>query len=179
MQILEHDEYLALRADARVLTRDRYGDKVLALADGTILKLFRRKRLISSAAWYPYARRFADNARALAARGIPCPEVTGLYRLPSVRREAVRYRPLAGKTLRQLVRAGADARDLRARLGRFVAGLHQAGIYFRSLHLDNIVLCAGGEFGLIDIADMSAGRRALSASRRRRNLRHLVRVAEA
>ena len=90
MQILEHDEYLALRADARVLTRDRYGDKVLALADGTILKLFRRKRLISSAAWYPYARRFADNARALAARGIPCPEVTGLYRLPSVRRDAVR-----------------------------------------------------------------------------------------
>jgi tRNA A-37 threonylcarbamoyl transferase component Bud32 len=178
LQILEHDEYLALRADARVLTRDRYGDKVLALADGTILKLFRRKRLISSAAWYPYARRFADNARALAARGIPCPEVTGLYRLPSIRREAVRYRPLAGKTLRQLVRAGADARDLRARLGRFVAGLHQAGIYFRSLHLDNIVLCAGGEFGLIDIADMSAGRRALSASRRRRNLRHLVRVAE-
>lgn len=178
MQILEHDDYVALRADAQVLTRDRYGDKVLALADGTILKLFRRKRLISSAAWYPYAKRFADNARVLAALGIPCPEVTGLYRLPSVRREAVRYRPLAGETLRQLVRAGVDAPDLRARLGRFVAGLHASGVYFRSLHLGNIVLTAGGEFGLIDIADLSTGRRALSAARRRRNLRHLVRVAE-
>jgi len=178
LQILEHDDYLALRADAQVLTRDRYGDKVLALADGTILKLFRRKRLIRSAAWYPYAKRFADNARVLAALGIPCPEVTGLYRLPSVRREAVRYRPLAGETLRQLVRAGADAPDLRARLGRFVAGLHASGIYFRSLHLGNIVLTASGEFGLIDIADLSAGRRALSAARRRRNLRHLVRIAE-
>jgi len=178
LQILEHDDYVALRADAQVLTRDRYGDKVLALADGTILKLFRRKRLISSAAWYPYAKRFADNARVLAALGIPCPEVTGLYRLPSVRREAVRYRPLAGETLRQLVRAGVDAPDLRARLGRFVAGLHASGVYFRSLHLGNIVLTAGGEFGLIDIADLSTGRRALSAARRRRNLRHLVRVAE-
>jgi len=178
LQILGHDDYLALRADARVLTRDHYGDKVLALADGTILKLFRRKRLISSAAWYPYAQRFADNALALAARRIPCPEVTGVYRLPSVRREAVRYRPLAGEPLRQLVGAGAGTPELRVRLGRFVAGLHESGVYFRSLHLGNIVLVPDGEFGLIDIADLRAGRRPLSAARRRRNLRHLVHYAE-
>ena len=178
MQILAHDEYLALRTDARVLTRDHFGDKVLALADGTILKLFRRKRLISSAAWYPYAQRFADNALALAARRIPCPEVTDVYRLPSVRREAVRYRPLAGETLREFVRDCVGATELRARLGRFVAGLHDSGVYFRSMHLGNILLVADGEFGLIDIADLRVGRRPLSAFRRRRNLRHLVRYAE-
>ena len=66
MQTLEQADYLALRADARVLEYDRHGDKVLQLADGSYLKLFRRKRLLSSAAWYPYAKRFADNALALA-----------------------------------------------------------------------------------------------------------------
>ncbi|MDX1375377.1 MAG: hypothetical protein R3357_07450 [Burkholderiales bacterium] len=178
MEILGHDDYLALRAGARVLAQDRFGDKVLALADGTILKLFRRKRLISSAAWYPYAQRFADNARTLAALRIPCPEVTGVYRLPSVRREAVRYRPLEGETLRALARAGADAPELRARLAGFVAGLHASGVYFRSLHLGNIVLTPCGALGLIDVADLRVARRPLSAARRQRNLRHLVRIAE-
>lgn len=177
MQTLEHDDYLALTAGARVLERDRHGEKVLALADGSYLKLFRRKRLISSAAWYPYAQRFADNAGALAARGIPCPAVIGTYRIPGIRREAVRYRPLEGNTLRQLVAAGADTPDLRARLGTFVAGLHAAGIYFRSLHLGNIVLTPEGALGLIDIADLRAGPRPLPAQRRRRNLQHLLREA--
>jgi tRNA A-37 threonylcarbamoyl transferase component Bud32 len=175
LQTLEHDDYLALRADARVLERDRHGDKVLALADSSYLKLFRRKRLISSAAWYPYAQRFADNAQALAARGVPCPAVIAVYRIPGIRREAVRYRPLAGRTLRELIRAGEDAPALREQLGGFVARLHAAGIYFRSLHLGNIVLTPAGEFGLIDIADLRAGPRAIPAHRRRRNLKHLLR----
>lgn len=178
MQTLEHDDYLALRADARVLERDRHGDKVLMLADGSYLKLFRRKRLISSAAWYPYAKRFADNALALAEREIPCPEVMGLYRIPGVSRDAVRYRPLEGLTLRQLVRSGADSTGLRERLGRFVAALHEAGIYFRSLHLGNIVLTPAGTLGLIDIADLRAGGRPIPPQRRRRNLQHLLRDAQ-
>lgn len=175
LQTLEHDDYLALRAGARVLERDRHGDKVLQLADGSYLKLFRRKRLISSAAWYPYAKRFADNALALAERDIPCPGVIGLYRIPSVSRDAVRYRPLEGQTLRQLVRSGADTAGLRTQLGRFVAELHEAGVYFRSLHLGNIVLTPAGTLGLIDIADLRAGRRPIPPHRRRRNLQHLLR----
>lgn len=175
LQTLEHDDYLALRAGAQVLERDRHGDKVLQLADGSYLKLFRRKRLISSTAWYPYAKRFADNARALAERGIPCPSVIGLYRIPGASRDAVHYHPLAGRTLRELVRSGADTAGLREQLGRFVAGLHEAGIYFRSLHLGNIVLTPSGDLGLIDIADLRAGRRPLPPHRRRRNLQHLLR----
>jgi hypothetical protein len=46
LQTLSHDAYLALRADATVLERDLHGEKVLQLADGSYLKLFRRKRLI-------------------------------------------------------------------------------------------------------------------------------------
>lgn len=71
MQALDHTRYLALREGAQVLEADGSGDKVLRLTDGSILKLFRRKRLLSSAAWYPYAKRFADNCDALRERHIP------------------------------------------------------------------------------------------------------------
>ena len=47
----------------------------MILQDGTLLKLFRRKRLITSAAIWPYAQRFADNAKKLEKLGIPCPKI--------------------------------------------------------------------------------------------------------
>lgn len=74
MQQLALSAYESLRDGAEVLEADRYGDKVLRLTDGNFLKLFRRKRLLSSAALYPYAQRFADNAQALKELGIPCPQ---------------------------------------------------------------------------------------------------------
>lgn len=73
MQDLALSAYEALRAGAQVLEADKHGDKVLRLADGNFLKLFRRKRLISSAALYPYAQRFADNTATLQRLAVPCP----------------------------------------------------------------------------------------------------------
>ena len=175
MQILDHDQYLALRAGATVLERDRHGDKVLQLNDGSYLKLFRRKRLISSAAWYPYAQRFADNAIALAQRDIACPRTIGVFRIPAIARDAIHYWPLAGQTLRQLIQSGAASDLLRQQLLNFVDHLHESGIYFRSLHLGNIVLTPEGRFGLIDIADLRAQVRPLPSYQRRRNRRHLYR----
>ena len=141
--------------------------------DGSYLKLFRRKRLISSAAWYPYAQRFADNALLLKERAIPCPAVTATYRIPAIKRDAVLYAPLEGRSLRQIIRNGEDRSGLRTLLGHFVARLHAAGIYFRSLHLGNIVLSSAGTPGLIDIADLRAGNRPLSRYWRRRNMQQL------
>lgn len=175
MQILSEEDYLALRAGAELIEVDRHGDKVLRLADGDFLKLFRLKRLLSSAAWYPYAQRFADNAAGLQQRGVPCPEVEAVYRIPSIQRDAVKYKPLQGRTLRELIAAGEDPPDLRRKLAAFVSSLQAAGIYFRSLHLGNILLTPGGELGLIDIADMSIGERPLGAYRRWRHWRRLRR----
>ncbi len=101
-----------------------------------------------------------------------------VYRIPQAARDAVRYRPLAGRTLRQLASAGQAPDRLRARLGQFVARLHESGVYFRSLHLGNIVLTPGNTLGLIDIADLRAGGRPLSRRRRWRNFRHLMRNAQ-
>jgi hypothetical protein len=175
LQILSHDAYLALRSGATVIERDGHGDKVLQLANGSYLKLFRRKRLISSAAWYPYAERFADNAIALKRRGIACPEVIAVYRIPDIARDAVHYWPLVGKTLRHIVRSESDTAGLHEMLGHFITRLHEAGVYFRSLHLGNIVLTPDEELGLIDIADLKAESRPLSNYQRRRNFQHLNR----
>ena len=175
MQTLSHDAYLALRANATVLERDLHGEKVLRLEDGDYLKLFRRKRLISSAAWYPYAQRFADNAEELRLRGIPCPAVKDVFRISDFSRDAVRYLPLEGKTLREVIQTETTQQDLAEKLGQFVARLHVSGIYFRSLHLGNIVLTPDGTLGLIDIADLRTQNRTLDSNQRQRNLQRLRR----
>lgn len=179
MQLLDHTAYLNLRDGAKVLEADGSGDKVLLLADGNFLKLFRRKRLFTSAALFPYARRFAGNASALRLRDIPCPQILGLYRVPSIERDLVHYAPLAGQTLRQWLDAnGDDGAQLRRQLGRFVAELHESGVYFRSLHLGNIVLTPESRLGLIDIADLRAQRSKLGKWMRLRNFRHMLRYSD-
>jgi len=176
---LDLQAYQALRAGAKVLEADRLGDKVLRLVDGTFIKLFRRKRLISSAALYPYAARFADSATALAERDIPCPKVIAVFRVAEIQRDAVHYHPLPGDTLRDKLRAGLsgpEAAALRRDFNRFVRRLHDAGLYFRSLHLGNVVLTPEGRLGLIDISDLRVHRRPLSAFWRARNLRRMERI---
>lgn len=178
MQALEQAHYLALREGATVLEADGTGDKVLRLVDGSMLKLFRRKRLLSSAAWYPYAQRFADNCRHLQERQIPCPVVKAVYRIGAIERDAVHYAPLPGQTLRQVLEEPADHDQLRAQLGRFIAILHERGVYFRSAHMGNVVLTPEGELGLIDIADLRIFRRPLRKSQRLRNFKHMLRYPQ-
>lgn len=175
---MEHSAYLALRENATVLEADGSGDKVLLLEDGTIFKLFRRKRLISSALLFPYAQRFADNIDALKKRGIPCPDVIATYRIASISRDGVRYTPLPGLTVRQVLKEHGESAPLRAELGTFIAHLHDQGVYFRSLHLGNVILTPDSKLGLIDISDMKCQRRPLSDSKRLRNFQHLLRYKE-
>ncbi|EPN57951.1 toluene tolerance protein [Pseudomonas syringae] len=178
MQALDHAHYLDLVQGAEVLEADGTGDKVLRLRDGSMLKLFRRKRLVSSAAWYPYAQRFADNCVTLAQRAIPCPRVLTVCRIAEIERDAVHYDPLAGYTLRQLLGSALSDDSLRTQLGRFIADLHEKGIYFRSAHLGNVILTPEGNLGLIDIADMKTYRRPLRKSLRLRNFKHMLRYQE-
>jgi len=174
MQQLNHDDYLTLREQAKVIEKDGFGDKVMILQDGTFLKLFRRKRLITSAAIWPYAQRFANNAKKLEELGIPCPKIIQVYRIPSIERDAVHYHPLPGLTLRQLRDGqGECPADIRERFAEFVEHVHQLGIYFRSMHLGNVVITPDGELGLIDISDMKIQRRPLNKNQRKRNLVHI------
>lgn len=177
MQLLSREQYDTWRSDAQVLEKDGHGEKVLRLADGTFLKLFRRKSWLSKTAFYPPAKRFADNAEALHKLGIACPRVIQLYRLSSPYRSVVHYEPLAGQTLRQLLGSDTDLDQLElfARLAEFITHLHELGVYFRSLHMGNIVLTPDNQLGLIDISDLRCLGRPLSRRMRDRNYQHLLR----
>ena len=113
MQSIDLTEYQDICEGATVLEADSFGEKVLVLPDGNFLKLFRLKSLFSSALFYPYAQRFADNVRALQQLGIPCPEALRVVRVKEMKRDAVLYRPLAGNTLRSHYadRKGSGIRD--------------------------------------------------------------------
>lgn len=178
MKALAAAAYAMLSAGAEIIEADAHGPKVMLRPDGTYLKLFRRKRLFSSALWNPYAQRFTDNAAALHARDIPCPRVIAVFRQREMARDIVHYRPLPGRTVRQIIASGLDdgtAETLRGRVRMFVDGLHAQGIYFRSAHLGNIVLTPDEMLGLIDIADLKMQRGALTKQQRQRNFAHILR----
>ncbi len=171
MKKLSKEAYLTLREGAKVIESDTHGDKVLILADGTYLKLFRVKRLLTSARLSPYSTRFSKNATKLVKLGIPTLNVNAVYRIPAIRRTAVHYYPLTGSTLRNL-QNGIDI-TLADKLGRFFRELHDKGVYFRSLHFGNIVLTPENQLGLIDISDMKLHGKSLSDKLRIRNFNHL------
>ena len=153
------------------------GPKVLRLIDGSFLKLFRRRRWYTSGSFNPYSERFAVNSEQLRNMGIPTPHILDLYRLEDGS-TAVHYSPLPGNTLRQVLQgitAPAVRQALVERFGKFMAQLHEQGVYFRSLHLGNVLVLEDGEFGLIDLADMRIYPSSLSLSLRQRNLRHMQR----
>lgn len=173
---LSNAELARLLEGAQTLEADSHGPKVFRLRDGSFLKLFRRKRLLSSAFWAPYSQRFCDNAARLQQLGIPTLTPERLFQLESPTLTAVHYRPLAGLTLKQLSeQPGFDWQSLLPALVDLIRRLHALGIYFRSLHLGNIVQTPEGMLGLIDISDMRFYRRALGPALARRNLGHFQR----
>jgi len=174
-ETLDNQAYEALKTGAEVLSRDLYGEKVLKLSDGSILKLFRLKRLLSSALINPYHRRFIQNAKRLHQKGIITVDVQRLVKLPSIKRTGVLYTPLNGSNIRDL---GQLSLDKIKQVGAFLATLHEQGIYFRSFHLGNVVELEDGNLGLIDVSDMKIFNRPLTRSQRLRNFRHLFRYQE-
>lgn len=177
-QFLPNQTLDAWLTNANILEQDGFGVKVAQLADGNMLKLFRVKRRVSSARFFSYARSFCRNAKRLAALSIPTVQVTQLFHCENALRTAVLYVPLQGATLMQLLKKGDLTETHVQALGQFIAHLHDAGIYFRGLHLGNIVLTPDGQLGLIDISEMTISPIRLSAKRRLRNFERFWRKEE-
>lgn len=172
---LSQASFNALIEGAQQLEADSHGPKVYRLQDGSFFKLFRRKRLLSSVIWNPYSKRFCDNALRLKEQGIPTLVPLARYQLENPVLSAVHYSPLPGETLRQLsASAGFDWEATLPDLIALIRQLHRSGIYFRSLHLGNIVRTPDGRLGLIDVSDMRFLDGPLSKPMRRRNLAHFA-----
>lgn len=178
IRTVTRDEYERLLAQSAVIEQDGYGVKVLQQPDGNFLKTFWYRRPVSSRRIYPESLRFTLHAGSLKRRGIATVEMIERIRIPHLKRTGVIYRPLAGRTLRQVAAAGKFDGSMAGRLGGFIAELHRKGVHFHSLHLGNVLLCPGGGFGLIDISNMKIFPWPLGTRTRMRNFGHIFRYQE-
>lgn len=179
MQRINKEEYQQLIDGAEVIEEDAFGIKVLETKKGEMIKLFRRKRLLSSALFYPYAVRFVDNAKKLIQLGVPTVTINRLFWCSSIKRHIVVYQRLEGELLRDVLSQPSNNVDnVFKKFAKFVASLHQKGVYFRSAHLRNILVLPDGELGLIDISDLQIKHQPLNLTLRQRNFEHILRYQE-
>lgn len=150
---------------------------IIEFADGTVLKLFRKGSRIDTLR-RSRARLFARCARRLRERGICTVDVLDVLRVDELGREGVVYRPLPGTDVRQLVCSASASLEVLGAVARLAAKLHRKGVYFRGLHLGNVILVDGGSLGLVDVVDTSFSRKSLSVAKRVRNFKPILRYTE-
>ncbi|MCZ4128551.1 toluene tolerance protein [Stutzerimonas balearica] len=175
MRIVTAQELENWLAEGKVLERDARGPKVLALEDGSFLKIFHTRRHPFLARLFPSAQRFARNLAVLHDAGFSAPEILETFWLDKhAGLSGCLYQPLPGVSIETLFRAEPERIDQHLPdLAAFIKRLHNKGIYFRSLHIGNIILLPNGSFGLIDVLDLHKKRRPLNESLTRRNFCHL------
>jgi hypothetical protein len=180
MRIVTAQQLESWLASGKVLEKDGRGPKVVALENGLFLKIFHTRRHPILARLQPAARRFADNALRLQQLGIIAPKVVETFWIDrSIGLSACLYEPLPGQSAEQIfINDPQQGAQLLPSLAAFIRQLHQRGIYFRSLHLGNILQLPGGGYGLIDILDLRLKRRPLSDKLITRNFRHLSHYLE-
>ena len=177
MRIVTAQQLESWLAGGKVLEKDGRGPKVVSLDSGLFLKIFHTRRHPLLARLQPAARRFANNARRLQQLGIAAPQVVELFWLDRNRGlSGCLYQPLPGQSVEQIfISDPQQGRQLLDSLAVFIRRLHRQGIYFRSLHLGNILQLPGGDYGLIDILDLQHKRRPLNRWQIQRNFQHLRR----
>lgn len=175
MRIVTAQELENWLTNGKVLEKDARGPKVVALESGLYLKIFYTRRNSLLARLMPSARRFQRNTETLQACGIAAPQVNETFWINRTRGlSACLYHPLPGQSLEQLYFQDRNGFMMRLpSIAAFIQLLHKRGIYFRSLHLGNILELPSGQFGLIDCLDLQRKRGPLSPSLVRRNLIHL------
>jgi len=176
--LLSDAQFAAMQIDAKILEQDERGVKVLLLANGHILKIFRLRGFFTSSRIYSNARSFCRNAARLKKLVIPTVSIVKLYHFEKSSNTAVLYEPLAGETIRNLLNSNALTDEACSKLGAFIARLHSLGIHFKSLHFGNIVMTPSDELGLIDLADMRIFPWNLQLNTRVRGFKRMTRYQE-
>ncbi|MFY0650262.1 MAG: hypothetical protein JXQ86_06435 [Methylophilaceae bacterium] len=115
-----------------------------------IIKIFNVRGIISSGFFNTYASRIIKNSLKLKIYDIPSIEITNeLIFQYNKRLSGVSYKFIPGTTYRDL--SHKITMDMITDLANFISNIHKKGIYFRAMHLGNILLHNKKLF-LIDIA---------------------------
>lgn len=117
-----------------------------------IIKIFNVRGLISSGFFNTYASRIIKNSLKLKKYDIPSIEITNeLVFQYNKRLSGVSYKYIPGTTYRDL--SHKITMDMITDLANYISNIHKKGIYFRAMHLGNILLHNKKLF-LIDITNI-------------------------
>ena len=175
MRIVTAQEMQCWLDSGKVLEQDARGPKVVALENGLYLKIFHTRRNLLLARLQPAASRFAKNARTLNKLDITTPSVTEIFWLDKRKGlSGCLYQPLPGISLEKIHDQNPKLiEEQLPALANLIRELHKKRIYFRSLHLGNILLLPNGQFGLIDFLDLTYKKMPLTKWHTKRNFAHL------
>ncbi len=176
-QQIDQATYDQLISQGKVLESDPWGTKVVETKEQKIIKIFRLKRVYSSALFFPYACRFRRNAKRLKKKGIETINVEKIVYCMAEQRHVLTYKKISGHPVKALIEKNNGDAELIEQLIKFVVGLHKKGIYFRSLHFGNVIVNTEGEMALIDIADLQIYPWPLSLNQTIRNWKHLLKYS--
>lgn len=142
-------------------------------ADDTIIKFFYpKRRLFSSDRFKPYAMRFCNNIEKLQAYGYSVPNIVKVKYCAERKLYLVYYKKLAGVDVRTI--AKTKGLNFITHVSKLIADMHAQGIFFRSIHLENLLKQPDNKIGLLDIADVRFNKKPLSLYTRYRNIKHLL-----
>jgi hypothetical protein len=139
--------------------------KMVPTRDGQFLKFFYDQPGLHWSSLQPKACRFTQNAINLNRSGFVAPRVNRLARCAEEHTWMVTYKSLPGEDVRALW----DVKCLEE-MAAYMARLHQSGVYFRGIHLGNILCQDEGGYALIDISGMTIWPMPLTIWQRLRNL---------
>jgi tRNA A-37 threonylcarbamoyl transferase component Bud32 len=175
MRHIGRDELTQLIARNKILygTVERPG--IMLTPNGEIVKAFYKRKKLSTATFFPQARQFITSSQKLSDRGITAPTIKDFLYCKEIPVHLVIYDRLEGEDIRSLCET--EGIKVLARLPAYLANLHKIGVYFRAIHLGNILI-EGKTTSLIDISDLSISLTALGVFQRARNLAHLFNAEE-
>lgn len=173
METISYTEFNTLCKTSQIVVWKRNLPSIIKHDTNLITKVFCNKKRFTSDLFYPRCYRFCHNAKKLLSRGVVAPKVKHLQKIRGTNIRLVTYEEIKGTSLRALLSSGKKKLDI-SKLVDFFICLHDKGIYFRSLHLGNIIMLESGGFGLIDLTDTSFKIRPLSLNMRARNLSFLL-----
>ncbi len=169
-QIIDKQQFLNICQEGAVIQRGRRGPRVLETPEGNIIKIFWPRKYFPRNILRPSsAKRFIENSLKLREAGLHCVDVTQWYYYPCLKVDVIMYPKLPGKDIREIIH-----NDMLTEIAAFIANLHDHGIFFRGIHLGNLLQLEPAKIALIDVTDCKVYKHSLGFLKRYRNLRHLL-----
>ena len=152
MQKLDRNQLDDYIGKNQILSGSKERPGLMLTSSNENVKFFYRRKKISTATFRPQARRFTTNSRKLMERDIPAPVVKEVLYCHDIPLHMVVYDRIEGTDVRELCQS--EGVGCLSYLPDRFAYLHGEGIFFRAVHLGNLVV-RGDTISLLDISDLS------------------------